>query len=189
MMINDNIYLWALKLERNETLHIHVQHGKLLQRVQYRSHWRQRSSWMRQMPGQKVRSTRHNAVRHDGQLGTPFYGVTSWPCDELTGSLSVNRLLKIDLSVHSFSEPFVENRILCQHFQWIHSLKTDSSAQSFSESFTEKLLQCCRNNETRASIAKPPNSAQLEGTPYHSPNLHLGPCSSVAMRPRTNTQT
>jgi len=25
----------------------------------------------------KVWSTRHNAVRHDGQLITPFYGVTS----------------------------------------------------------------------------------------------------------------
>jgi len=29
----------------------------------------------------------------------------------------------------------------------------------------------CRNsNETRAPIANPPNSAQLGGTPYHSPN-------------------
>ena len=28
-------------------------------------------------------------------------------------------------------------------------------------------------------IANLPNSAQLEGTPYHSPELHLGPCSSV----------
>jgi len=27
--------------------------------------------------GQKVWSTRHNAVKHDGQLGTSFYGVTS----------------------------------------------------------------------------------------------------------------
>jgi len=34
----------------------------------------------------KVRSTRHNAMKHDGQLFTWFYGVTSWPCDELTGS-------------------------------------------------------------------------------------------------------
>jgi len=25
-------------------------------------------------------------------------------------------------------------------------------------------------NETRAPIANPPNSAQLEGTPYHSPS-------------------
>ena len=37
-MISDNSYLWALKLERTETLHMHVQHGKLLQRVQCRSH-------------------------------------------------------------------------------------------------------------------------------------------------------
>ena len=27
---------------------------------------------------QKARSTRHNAVKHDGQLVTRFYGVTSW---------------------------------------------------------------------------------------------------------------
>jgi len=34
-----------------------------------------------------ARTTRHNAVKHDGQLVTRFYDVTSWPCDELTGSL------------------------------------------------------------------------------------------------------
>ena len=27
---------------------------------------------------------------------------------------------------------------------------------------------CCHSNETRAPIANPPNTAQLEGTPYHS---------------------
>ena len=31
----NNSYLWSGKFERNETLHIHVKHGKLLQRVQY----------------------------------------------------------------------------------------------------------------------------------------------------------
>ena len=34
----------------------------------------------------KAWSTRHNAVKHDGQLVTRFYNVTSWPCDKLTGS-------------------------------------------------------------------------------------------------------
>jgi len=29
---------------------------------------------------------------------------------------------------------------------------------------------CCHSNETCASIANPPNSAQLEDTPYHSPS-------------------
>jgi len=29
---------------------------------------------------------------------------------------------------------------------------------------------CCHSNETCASIANPPNSAQLGGTPYHSPS-------------------
>jgi len=39
----------------------------------------------------KARSTRHNAVKHNGQLVTWFYDVTSWPCDELTGSPRTNR--------------------------------------------------------------------------------------------------
>jgi len=29
---------------------------------------------------------------------------------------------------------------------------------------------CCHSNETRTPIANPRNSAQLEGTPYHSPS-------------------
>jgi len=47
----------------------------------------------------------------------------------------------------------------------------------------------CHSNETRAPIATPPNSAQLDGTPYHSLELHPGPCSSVVMRRGTNRQT
>jgi len=31
-------------------------------------------------------------------------------------------------------------------------------------------------SRSRAPIANPPNSAQLGGTPYHSPKLHPGPC-------------
>jgi len=54
---------------------------------------------------------------------------------------------------------------------------------------------CWHSNKTRAPIANPPNSAQLEGTPYHFPKLHPGPCSSVGMRRgsgthrQTDTQT
>jgi len=36
---------------------------------------------------------------------------------------------------------------------------------------------CCHSNETCAPIANPPNSAQLEGTSYHSPKLHLRACA------------
>jgi len=46
---------------------------------------------------------------------------------------------------------------------------------------------CCHTIETRAPIANPPNSAQLGGTPYHSPELHPGLCSSVGMRRGTET--
>jgi len=48
---------------------------------------------------------------------------------------------------------------------------------------------CCHSNETHASTANPSNSAQLDGTFYHSPKLHLGPCSSVGMRRRTDRHT
>jgi len=48
---------------------------------------------------------------------------------------------------------------------------------------------CCHSNETRAPIANPPNSAQLEDTSYHSAKLHPGPYSSVGMRRGTDRQT
>jgi len=48
---------------------------------------------------------------------------------------------------------------------------------------------CCHSNATRAPIANPPNSAQLGGSLYHTAKLHPGPCSSVGVRPRTDTQT
>jgi len=38
-------------------------------------------------------------------------------------------------------------------------------------------------------LANPPNSAHLGGTPYHSPKLHPGPCSSVGMWRDTDRQT
>ena len=48
---------------------------------------------------------------------------------------------------------------------------------------------CCHSNETRALIANPRNSAQLEDTPYHSSKLHRGLCSSVGMQRGTDRQT
>jgi len=50
-------------------------------------------------------------------------------------------------------------------------------------------FQCCHSNATHAPIANPPNSAQLGGIPYHSPKLHPGPCNTVGMQMRTDTQT
>jgi len=47
----------------------------------------------------------------------------------------------------------------------------------------------CHSNKTSAPIANLPNTAQLEGTPYHSPKLYPGPCSSVGMRRGTDRQT
>jgi len=48
---------------------------------------------------------------------------------------------------------------------------------------------CCHSNENRAPISNPPNSPQLEGTLYHYPKLHPGPCSSVRMRRETDRKT
>jgi len=47
----------------------------------------------------------------------------------------------------------------------------------------------CHSNATHALIANLPNTAQLGGTPYHSPKLHSGPCNSVGMRRGTDRQT
>jgi len=46
-----------------------------------------------------------------------------------------------------------------------------------------------QQNENRALFANPPNSAQLEGIPYHSPKLRPSPCSSVGMQRGTDRQT
>jgi len=48
---------------------------------------------------------------------------------------------------------------------------------------------CCHSSETFELIANPLNSAQVEGTPYHSPKLCLGPCSSVGMQQGTDRHT
>jgi len=48
---------------------------------------------------------------------------------------------------------------------------------------------CCHSNETHAPITNLPNSAQLGGTPYHSPKWHPGLCSSVEMWQGTHTHT
>ena len=52
-----------------------------------------------------------------------------------------------------------------------------------------RLVLCCHSNETHAPIANPPNTAQQQSTPYHSSNLHLGPCSSMGMRRETDRHT
>ena len=48
---------------------------------------------------------------------------------------------------------------------------------------------CCHSNEIRAPIANPPDSAQLQGTLYHSPKLHPGLCNNVGMWQWTDRHT
>jgi len=47
---------------------------------------------------------------------------------------------------------------------------------------------CCHSNETRAPIANPPSSAQLEGIPYHSPS-YIRVCAVVWERGEGQTDT
>jgi len=54
-----------------------------------------------------------------------------------------------------------------------YRVSTSSSSNRWHFAFT----LCCQCNETRVSIANPPNNTQL-GAPYNSPKLHPGPCSS-----------
>jgi len=60
----------------------------------------------------------------------------------------------------------------------LHSLKPGIERVQALADISRSALYC-HSNETRAPIANPPNGAQLEGTPYHSPKLHPGPWSSV----------
>jgi len=68
-----------------------------------------------------------------------------------------------------------------------HSTSGIERAQALADISRSALLSY--SNETLAAIANPPNSAQLEGTPSHSPKLHAGPCSSVGMRRWTDRHT
>jgi len=45
----------------------------------------------------------------------------------------------------------------------------DQAYSNYKHSLTFRVRRCCHSNETRAPIANPPNSAQLEGTLYHFP--------------------
>ena len=70
----------------------------------------------------------------------------------------------------------------------------NSTNQAYSEykhslTFRVRRYVVIATKPVRAPIANPPIRAQLDGTPYHSPKLHPGPCSSVGMRRGTNRQT
>jgi len=68
-----------------------------------------------------------------------------------------------------------------------HRLPHPWSWPSVSASYSHDLHVSCHSNETRAPIANLPNTAQLGVPTYHSPKLHLGPCSSVGMQRGTHT--
>jgi len=69
------------------------------------------------------------------------------------------------------------------------AVRTMSSYRGMDASLKLGFALCCHSNATRAPIANPRNSAQLEGSLYRAPKLHPSPCSSVGVRPRTDTQT
>ena len=52
------------------------------------------------------------------------------------------------------------------------------------------LALCCHSNETHAPTANPPNSAQLEGTSYHSPSyIQVGAVVWECSEGQTDRQT
>jgi len=82
---------------------------------------------------------------------------------------------------HNYSEEMTGSGVFSWH--------TTTQTHRVSTSTRWHSALCCHSNETHAPIANSPNNAQLEGTPYHSPKLHPGPCSSVGMRRGTDTYT
>ena len=79
----------------------------------------------------------------------------------------------------------------CQHSQCPQHTSFDSKPavqwiQAPLLTFHIKFV-CCHSNKTWEPIANLSNSAQLGGTPYHSPKFHLNLCSSVGMWRGTNT--
>ena len=98
---------------------------------------------------------------------------------------------------HSTLHPLISKQIACASEKrpdpicvrpWELYKQAIHSVQASSPTFHIKNV-CCQSirapnvcHSTRAPTANLPNSAQLGGTPYHSPKLHLGPCSSAAMR-------
>ena len=77
--------------------------------------------------------------------------------------------------------------------EWVQALADilRSALYAFAvyRSISLHMCVCCHSNETRAPIANPPNSAQLEGTPLLPSKLHPGPCSSVGMWRETDRET
>jgi len=63
------------------------------------------------------------------------------------------------------------------------------SHSEYEHSLTFRVRRCCYSNETRAPIANPSNSAQLEGTPYHSPLNRVREVAWECDEGQTHTQT
>ena len=76
-----------------------------------------------------------------------------------------------------------------QHAHTPLSVHTMSSYRGMHASLKLGFALCCHSNTTRAPIVNPPNSAQLGGSLYHAPKLHLGQCNSVGIWPLTDTHT
>ena len=64
-----------------------------------------------------------------------------------------------------------------------------ASTSMYSLTFRVRVI-CCHSNAIRAPIANPPNSAQLGGSPYHSPSyIRVRAVVWACVRPRTDRQT
>ena len=73
----------------------------------------------------------------------------------------------IFISVHSLSVAHCTNLAISATHTTINLTKHTTNT---STRWRLHLALCCHSNEICALIANPPNSAQLDGTPYHSPS-------------------
>jgi len=104
----------------------------------------------------------------------------------LSNQISAADILKVHLRASSvFGIPLC----IFYEYQPILAIMVKTKLKTRHTASTKHSLTFCHSNETCALIANLPNSAQLQGTPYHSPKLHQGTCSSVGMRQGADRQT
>ena len=119
-----------------------------------------------------VTTHQHRCSTQLSQHCTPIYiKAAAYQCCRLVNASTIGSDVTADFrqNAQEQTEPGTE---------WVQALADIS-----------RLALGCHSNETRAPIANPPNRAQLQGTTYHCPKLHPGPCSSVGMQWGTDRHT
>jgi len=130
--------------------------------------------------------------QHAKYLGQRSFSSTAGHSDTQAGLIALSRPLKWSVFVCTVLFYFFYSCLVYSVYNDFNIKPDIERVQTLADIGCSAL--CCHSNETREPIANPPNTAQLEGTPYHSSKLYPGPCSSVRMwrgtdRRHTHTQT